>query len=111
MIAPCGRQADPAALAGRFVATGDGARWTFAGALTFANAAAVLQDATALAPPASGVVDCAGVGHVDSAAVTVLLAVKRRVAEAGVELAFVNAPPALRALADVYDVDELLGMR
>jgi phospholipid transport system transporter-binding protein len=111
VIAPCGRQADAAALAGRFVAAGGGARWTFEGALTFANAAAVLQDATTLAPPASGVVDCAGVGHVDSAAVTVLLAVKRRAAEAGVELSFVNAPPALRSLADVYDVDVLLGMR
>jgi ABC-type transporter Mla MlaB component len=111
VIAPCGRQADAAALAGRFVAAAGGARWTFEGALTFANAAAVLQDATTLAPPASGVVDCAGVGHVDSAAVTVLLAVKRRAAEAGVELSFVNAPPALRSLADFYDVDVLLGMR
>ncbi len=107
----CGRQADATALAGRFVAADDGARWTFAGALTFANAAAVLQDATSLAPPATGVVDCAAIGHVDSAAVTVLLAVQRRALAAGVELAFVNAPPALRALADVYDVDELLRMR
>jgi phospholipid transport system transporter-binding protein len=111
VIAPCGRQADAAALAGRFVATGDGARWAFAGALTFANAAAVLQEASTLAPPASGVVDCGSIGHVDSAAVTVLLAVKRRAAEAGIDLSFVNAPPALRSLADVYDVDELLGMR
>ena len=107
----CGRQADATALAGRFAATADGARWTFAGALTFANAAAVLQDATALAFPAAGVVDCAAIGHVDSAAVTVLLAVQRRALANGVELAFVNAPPALRSLADVYDVDELLGMR
>ena len=94
MIASCGRQADATALAGRFVATDDGARWTFAGALTFANAAAVLQDAGTLAPPAAGVVDCAAIGHVDSAAVTVLLAVQRRAVTAGAPLAFVNAPPA-----------------
>jgi phospholipid transport system transporter-binding protein len=110
VIASCGRQADPAALAGRFVATDGGARWSFTGALTFGNAAAVLKDADALAPPASGVVDCSGVQHVDSAAVTVLLALKRRAADAGIELAFVNAPGPLRALADVYAVDDLLGM-
>jgi phospholipid transport system transporter-binding protein len=110
VIASCGRQADPESLAGRFVATDDGARWSFVGALTFGNAAAVLKDAGALAPPTSGVVDCAGVRHVDSAAVTVLLALKRRAAEAGIELSFVHAPGPLRALADVYAVDELLGM-
>jgi phospholipid transport system transporter-binding protein len=111
VIASCGRQADPAALAGRFAATDGGARWTFVGALTFANATAVLEEASTLVPPASGVVDCASIAPVDSAAVTVLLAVKRRAAEAGIDLSFVNAPPALRSLADVYDVDELLGMR
>ena len=41
---------------------------------------------------------------------TVLLALKRRAADAGIELSFVNAPGPLRALADVYGVDELLGM-
>jgi ABC-type transporter Mla MlaB component len=42
--------------------------------------------------------------------VTVLLALKRRAAENGVELGFVNAPGPLRALADVYDVEGLLGI-
>jgi len=110
VIAGCGRQTDPSELAGRFVATAGGARWAFDGALTFGNAAAVLLEAAELAPPTSGVVDCAGVRAVDSAAVTVLLALKRRLAERGVDLRFVNAPGPLRALADVYDVEELLGI-
>lgn len=110
MIASCGRQTDAAALAARFVAADGGARWAFGGALTFGNAAAVLEAATGLALPASGIVDCAGLTAVDSAAVTVLLALKRRAAENGVELGFVNAPGQLRALADVYDVEGLLGI-
>ena len=110
MIASCGRKTGETELAGRFAAAEDGARWVFGGALTFGNAAAVLDAAGDLAFPSSGVVDCAAFGAVDSAAITVLLALKRRAGEAGVDLHFVNVPSPLRALADVYDVEEMLGI-
>ncbi|NDP43150.1 MAG: STAS domain-containing protein, partial [Aromatoleum sp.] len=45
---------------------------------------------------------------VDSAAVAVLLALKRRAKEAGRPLAFTNLPPPLRALAELYDVESFL---
>ena len=57
---------------------------------------------------AAGVIACAGIAAVDSAAVAVLLALKRRADEAGAALAFVDAPPALAKLADLYGVDGIL---
>ena len=67
-----------------------------------ANAGAVLAAANALPLPASGEVDLAGVGAVDSASVAVLLALKRRANDEGRPLAFVNVPAgAGRALGAV----------
>ncbi len=86
----------------------DGGRWIGTGALTSANAAAVLDSAAALPLPSEGIVDCAGIAVVDSAAVAVLLALKRRAKEAGRPLAFTNLPPPLRALAELYDVESFL---
>ena len=40
---------------GEFVAADGGARWTYAGALTFANAEAVLESTGSLPLPSSGV--------------------------------------------------------
>jgi phospholipid transport system transporter-binding protein len=91
-----------------FVADADGTRWTFVGALTFANAAAVCAAAAALALPTRGVVDCSGLAAVDSSAVAVLLSLKRRAAQEGSALAFDNVPAALSALATVYGVEEML---
>ena len=92
-----------------FAPDADGARWTYAGALTSANAGTVLAAAAALALPADGEVDLRDVEAIDSAAVAVLLALKRRAAEEGRPLRFVDVPAALASLAELYGVEEILG--
>lgn len=91
-----------------FVATEDGTRWTYVGTLTFANAAAVCAGAGELPLPTRGVIDCSGLAAVDSAAVAVLLSIKRRASQEGVPLAFDHVPASLDALATVYGVEEIL---
>jgi phospholipid transport system transporter-binding protein len=93
---------------GRFVATEDGRRWTFAGVLTVAEAGPALEAASALALPADGIVDCGGIEAVDSAAVAVLLALKRRAAQEHKPLRYTNVPGALRDLGKLYGVAEIL---
>ena len=78
------------------------------GALTFAEAGPVLSAASAHALPREGIVDCSGIGAFDSAAVAVLLALKRRAAAESRPLAFASLPVGLEALAKLYDVEEIL---
>jgi phospholipid transport system transporter-binding protein len=85
-----------------------GARWSYIGALNFANAAHVLAATTAVALPADGEVDLENMGAIDSAAVAVLLALKRRAEDERKPLRFIRAPGALLALADVYGVGSIL---
>ena len=106
--------AEPAALAetvagAGFTRTADGARWIVAGALTFANAGPVLAGARALPLPTTGVVECGGIAAADSAAVALLLAVKRGATARGASLVFTGVPAALAALASLYGVEEMLG--
>jgi phospholipid transport system transporter-binding protein len=89
-----------------FAAAGD--RWTFTGALTFDQAMPVLEAAGALPLPASGVVDLSGVAHADSAALAVLLALRRRAAAESLRLTFASVPPMLDSLARVYGIEEIL---
>jgi phospholipid transport system transporter-binding protein len=89
-------------------ASDDGARWRASGELTFANAGPVLAAAQALPLPSTGVVQCDGITAVDSAAVAVLLALKRRGLEQGRPLTFVEVPAALATLAALYDVEDIL---
>ena len=96
----------PAARDGGFVAT-DG-RWTFAGTLTFADAAAVFAASHALPLPSSGIVDLATLEQADSAALAVMMALSRRAATEGARLKFTSVPQGIFALAHVYGVDELL---
>lgn len=96
------------AVGGGFAAVAGGARWVYAGALTFADAGAVLAATQSIPLPRDGVVDCAGIVAIDSAAVAVLVALKRRAADEGKPLAFAHVPPALAALAALYGVDTLL---
>jgi phospholipid transport system transporter-binding protein len=91
-----------------FRRSADGTRWEAEGAITFANAGAVLAAAAALPLPTSGVVACGGITAADSAAVSLLLALKRRAESQGVELAFVHAPAVLTKLASLYGVDDIL---
>ena len=98
----------PAAEAG-FTRSADGARWTLAGALTFATTGPVLASARTLPLPATGVVECGGITAADSAAVALLLSVRRRAAAQGARLAFTGVPAALATLASLYGVEEMLG--
>jgi phospholipid transport system transporter-binding protein len=84
------------------------AGWTFTGALTLDDAAAALEASHALPLPDSGVVDFSGLTHADSAALAVMLALKRRGTEEGRTLGIRGIPPSLRSLAAVYGIDDLL---
>jgi len=95
---------------GAFAASDDGERWTYAGKLTFENAETVLEAARALPLPTRGVADLAGLAHADSAALAVLLALKRRADVEGAGLAFASVPDTLVSLARVYGVDALVGI-
>src|SRR5271165_535324 len=88
-----------------------GERWSLAGALTVDTAASVLRSSRAVALPKSGIVDLGGLDAVDSAAVAVLLAWRRRAEHEGLELSFAGAPANLGALAELYGVEELVGRR
>ncbi|HQU48770.1 MAG TPA: STAS domain-containing protein [Casimicrobiaceae bacterium] len=87
-----------------------GARWVFAGQLVFDNAETVLEAARELPLPAGGQVDLSGLGHADSSALAVLLALRRRAAAERKALAYASMPPLLASLARVYGVDELIGV-
>jgi phospholipid transport system transporter-binding protein len=91
-----------------FAADAGGARWTYEGALTFAEAKAVLTASSTLALPREGIVDCGGIAAFDSAAVAVLLALRRRAAAEGRRLVFTGIPARLEVLATLYDVGEIL---
>jgi phospholipid transport system transporter-binding protein len=95
-------------LVGGFEASADGARWSYAGALTFGNAARVFESVRELPLPSGGVVDLTGLRHADSGALAVLLALRRRSQEARQPLAFAAIPAGLQSLARVYGIDELL---
>jgi phospholipid transport system transporter-binding protein len=99
-----------AAPASGFAAAADGERWTYAGTLTFENAEAVLEAANALPLPTRGVADLGGLVHVDSAALAVMLALRRRAEGDGTEIAFESVPDTLVSLARVYGVDALVGV-
>ena len=94
------------AVGGAFTEAGD--RWHFTGMLTFDHATAVLDQASGLKLPASGVVDLAGLVHADSAALAVLLSLKRRAAAERHLLTFAAVPPMLESLARVYGIEDLL---
>ncbi|HVN35435.1 MAG TPA: STAS domain-containing protein [Casimicrobiaceae bacterium] len=102
------RASSPGESLAGFSADGAGARWSYSGSLSFANAARVFEAAAALPLPSAGEVDLSGVVAVDSSAVAVLLALSRRALEEGKPLAFTGVPAALRALADLYSVEDLL---
>ena len=102
---PQGADCTEAPAGGAFSVDGDA--WRFEGALTFDDATAVLDQAAALPLPPSGVVDMAGLVHADSAALAVLLALKRRAAAEKHKLSFTAFPPMLESLALVYGIEDL----
>ncbi len=105
MTGPC----DPPALdAGAFVHGEDGS-WTFSGALTFDNAAAVMAQSAALPLPRNGRIDVTGLTVADSSALAVLLALKRRGAAEHHKVHVTGLPDSLASLGRVYGLTDLLG--
>ena len=98
-----GREAPPT---GAFTASGRG--WQFAGALMFDDAAGVLEASRELALPESGIVDMSGLTQADSAALAVVIALRRRAVAEGRKLAIEGLPASLHSLAVVYGVEDLL---
>lgn len=82
--------------------------WAFGGALTLDDAAEVLESSQALALPERGVVDFGGLMQADSAALAVMMALKRRAATEGRTLTLIGLPASLRSLAVVYGVEHFL---
>ena len=85
-----------------------GDRWMLAGALSVDTAASVLEASREAELPGTGIVSLAAVESVDSAAVAVLLAWRRRAAAEGKDLSFTDVPASLSALAVLYGVEELI---
>ncbi len=77
--------------------------------LTNDEAATVLEAALAAVRSGDTQIDLGAVQHVDSAAVALLLALKREAQARNAALAFINVPSALVSLANLYGVDGLLG--
>ena len=84
------------------------AGWTFGGALMLDNAAEVLQASESLPLPDSGIVDFGGLMQADSAALAVMMALKRRAANERRSLILTGLPASLRSLAIVYGVEHYL---
>jgi len=85
-----------------------GDRWAVSGSLVMDSASALLDASRAHALPSAGLVDLARVERVDSAAVAVMLAWKRRAVAEGKSLAFTGLPQSMASLAALYGVQELL---
>jgi len=83
-------------------------RWILGGPLTVDTAGDVLLTSLDVDLPKTGVVTLTDVRAVDSAGVAVLLSWRRRADAEGTKLTFVDVPPNLVALAELYGVEDLL---
>jgi phospholipid transport system transporter-binding protein len=83
-------------------------RWSVGGPLTVDSAGDVLSASQDVALPRTGEVALSDVRAVDSAGVAVLLSWRRRATAEGKTLSFVDVPASLKALAELYGVEELL---
>ncbi|HEY7787004.1 MAG TPA: STAS domain-containing protein [Casimicrobiaceae bacterium] len=91
---------------GAFTASEKG--WLFAGVLTLDDASTVFEASKAMPMPANGVVDFRSLLHADSAALAIIIALKRRATAEGRTLSVRGLPATLRSLAVAYGVDHLL---
>jgi phospholipid transport system transporter-binding protein len=86
----------------------EGERLLLEGDLTLEHAARLLQRGSDEIANGVRVVDLAQAGKVDSSAVSLLLAWRRRARAAGFSLEYRNVPESLMSLAKLYGVGELL---
>ena len=84
-----------------------GERWSVRGPLTIDSVASILAASRAAALPASGVVSLREAGDIDSSAVALLLAWRRRAIREGRSLSFDSVPQGVTALAQLYGVEQL----
>ena len=94
--------------AGAFTAADGDTKWVFAGALTMDSATKVLEGANAMALPSTGIVDFAGLLQADSAALAVMVALRRRAAAERRPLTLAGIPDSLMSLAVVYGIEGLI---
>lgn len=82
------------------------------GSLTFANLPRILDETRDFASrpdlPDALAIDLSAVSEVDSSAVALLLKWRREARRLGKRLEFINIPGNLAALAELYDVTELV---
>ncbi len=89
--------------------TGGDGRFRLEGRVDMNNADAILREgARQLFNGRPATIDLGGVTAVDSAAVSLLLEWQRTAAAAGQPIQFVNLPAALRSLAELYGVSDLI---
>jgi phospholipid transport system transporter-binding protein len=110
MTVACGRPGASGvdAAASGFVPLDANARWMLQGEVTTTTVPRIFEQSATLPLPTTGVVDCDAVDIVDSTAVALLLAIKRRAKAEKRALVFANVPQPLLTLADVYGVASLL---
>jgi sulfate permease, SulP family len=88
--------------------------YRFGAALFYANAGRFLEEVTCLVQPMPSavrwvVVDAEAMTHVDYTAARVVMALKKNLTEAGVELAFARVPWDLRSDFDRHHLTEMIG--
>jgi phospholipid transport system transporter-binding protein len=83
--------------------------WRFAGTLTLFNSQTVYEATLAAPLPESGRIEFGGVTHADSAAIALLIELRRRARTEGRELVFDGLSPALTTLAGVYGIEDVVG--
>ena len=88
--------------------TQEGDRLLFDGPVTIATVSALLAQARALLVPGASVLDFKGVTEVDSAAVALALECMREARRRKLALSLANLPEAMRHLAELYAVSDLL---
>ena len=76
------------------------------GDLTLANASQCLAEAEAAMKQGVAAFDLAGIGNLDSSALSLMLSLRRRAEAAGITIEFRNIPESLASLAELYGVAE-----
>lgn len=79
------------------------------GDLTLEQATRLLAEGNAAIGAGAVAFDLAGVGRVDSSALSLMLSWRRRAASQGRTLAFRHVPDSLHSLARLYGISELIG--
>jgi phospholipid transport system transporter-binding protein len=86
----------------------EGDRLLLDGPVTIGTVSALLAESRALLVPGVAVLDFKGVTEVDSAAVALALECLREARQRKLALSLANLPEAMRNLAELYAVSELL---